>query len=1010
LADHLGRQLRAAPADPFAEDLVLTRSGGLQRWLAQRCGSWLGTSGHHDGIAARIRFSTLAEFAATVRGKPSDWSPNALFPQIMIALDQLPDDPVFAPVRAHLADPALRPHRKQDFSWATARRFAAYVTWNHDMLRCWQQGVFVLPDQAALPETQWWQPRLWNLVCQQIGTTVHQDLADIRQRLGDEAPGFARIALFCPDTLSPADEQIIAQLDEIHPLMVFACRQTPVGAPAIQHLTSKFTRQSGATEASLDRLCPYLEALEPSPPDAGPATLLARVQRLVTAGELHQDGPDDSIQVHVVRDDCSVEALSETLVGLLARDPTLEPRDLLVLVHQLDRHRPAFDAFFRSDDSPGASIRHGLRVSLAVTEPDPSPVVETLLFLTGLVGSRATADDLNRLCRLPAVMAHFGFAETDLDRLSTLIAASGIRWGVNAALRESDDMAQFAHNTWMAGLGRLVLGVALREDDLVYRGTILPLDVTDSETVRLVSALGQIVAHVRSCCESWPAPADATGWANRFRTGLAGLVDDGWATGPAGRAIAAFEAGAGGSLTLAEAAASFREAWGRYVRPSWFLNGDLAVVPLGDMALVPHKVIVVFGLDAESFPGVPPADGDDLAAGYRPSAADPLANDRQVFFDALMSCRQTFVVFCANATAPKAVPEVAPLPTPVSDLVALAQQCLRATDRPAGLIRTDSSRPAVPVCLTRRDRWTPTGPDTAARDVTIDEVSDLFANPAAYWLRRQAGLMPSALKELDPLPTQMTVDLSPLDTWQITDRLVRLLLAGQDPDAILQAELRRGVLPPGTAGAWAARDAINRAQDIVQRATAVMAEPLSWRSIDLPGQDLPNLVGQIGVHGHTVLDVLAGRAQARHEMAAWTRLLCLQVVYPDERWQAVIVANRTTVQLAAPAPAQARHYLDDLRRLHRTGLISPLPLPASPGAYFARFRARQLPADMVGVTRRLDDEWKRDPAWPLIWPTPADMQQTPPGDDRPAGESYPSRFLALAHTVYAPMMKAGGVA
>ena len=995
LADQLGQELAAPPEDPFATDLVVTRSGAIQRWLAQRLSRRLGAAGHGDGVCAQVKFMSLPQLAAVVRQGPSPWSAGSLLGPVLAALDDLPNEAVFSQVRTHLADRASRPRRRMDFARLTARRFAAYATWNTDMLMGWQAGQLSGPDGQPLPQSQLWQPRLWKLLCEQI-PTPWEDRQQVAGMAGDLP--YARMAVFCPDLITPADEALLASLDQVRPIMAFSL-PTPK-----TDWGNKLAAQAAATAVALDRLGGELRQLA-DPQPAG--TLLSRVQQTLLTGQCRLGPVDDSVQIHAVRSDNQVDFLSDLLVKLLAEDPSLEPRQVLVLVNQLEAHQGLLEARLRRDDSPQAHPRHRLRASIDSVRPPTDSPIDLLVFIGGLVTGRASAEDLIRLCRHPAVSDHLGFADT--DRLTTLINSSGIRWGVNAEHRAAEQMEGFAQNTWMAGLGRLVLGVALREDDLAYQGAVLPLDVIDSDTVRMVESLGQVISHIRLCCQSWGVPADPAQWAQRFHTTLDELTGPAWRMGPAQSTIAAFGRADLGQLSLGEAETLLTETWQEQLWHPWFLNGDLAVAPLGAMSAVPHRVIILAGLDAASFPQSPARDGDDLTAGSRPVGDDLRLRDRQIFFDALMAARDRFIVVYSGTDACSATE--LPAPTPVADLVGLSAGCCH---QPADLVDLVSRHPWQQPLPEVRPRPSGGEPGLAVPlgqidEVDIDELCDLFICPAAHWVRRNAGLPSRVLKDDEPLPTQMSVALSTLDSWQIVNRMVRLLLAGRDPDAIYQAELRRGLLPPGQPGVLAARDCLNRAQGIAHAAKSVTA-PLSWLSVSLPGEEVPDLVGQIGVHGDTVLEILSGRVQPRHQIAAWIKILSLAVGHPGRTWKAQLVASRSLIRLTAPDAEEAKRHLDYLRRCHLAGLRTPLPLPVAAGAHWARYLAHRLPIDEAGVTRRLDDDWKREPSWSLIWPTTEAMLAEPARlDERLPGEAFSTRFHALAYGIYEPMMRAGGV-
>jgi len=1001
LADALGRELLCAPADPFAEDLVLTRSGTIGRWLTQRLSLSLGSSGHEDGVCAQIRFLTFAQYAGYIRGGEDPWSTDQLLPEVMAAVDEMAGQEGLAQVGAYLGDPVSRPRRRVGFSRSAANRFSAYARWNIEMLRSWNRGDFARPDESPLDSSQMWQALLWNRVCERVGSTPWDDAEQLCELAMSSASQFSRIAVFCPDLLRPLDEKLIAALDSVHPVLAFSLQcASPVDDSDFSRISRKLTRQLTFTTSVLDRLASEDRTLPEQP---GSRTLLASIQHRFATGEPSLTVCDDSVQIHSGYGDQQADILADLLVGLLEDDPELEPRDILVLVHQMETHHRMLEAFFRPDTGDSGA-RHRIRAAVSADEPENTTAEDLLVFLTELVQGRATSEDLLRLAGFGSVMSQFGFSAVDLDKISTLISSSGIRWGLNPAHRANQHMESFAQNTWMAGLGRMVLGVGLSEDDLVFKGTVLPLDAVDSDTVRIVEALGQIIAHVRMCCETWTAPAEPREWASRFRTTLDFLTGSAWETTPSGKTLTDFGATSSPPLTIAEAESLLEHVRAEQVRRSSFLNGDLALAELGTMSLVPHKVVVVFGLDADSFPHQPPADGDDLAGC---GVEDSRSADHQIFYDALMAAREKFIVVYAGFDPATAAPT--PMPTPLLDLMSLAEACVPASSA-QGLIHVHSPLEGIARVRTRPSSELSPVPAPQPTEVEIDDLAQLYANPAAYWLRRNAGLLPSVLKETDPMETEIPMALSPLDKWQIITRMIHLLLAQKTSDAILQAELRRGTLPPGQMGVSVAQDCLRQAGAIVAQARPILDQPLSWRSVSLSSPGVPDLVGQIPVRGTTVLEILAGRVQPRQEIGAWATILSLRTAYPDQMWRAVLVGNRGTVTLTSPDSDHARSHLDYLRRTHLKELASALPLPPSASAHLAKFMARRQDWKMSEVERRLEDTWAREPAWSLIWPTAAAMlAEQPEADENTPDESFTSRFMALTHGVYVPMMRAGGV-
>ena len=189
-----------------------------------------------------------------------------------------------------------------------------------------------------------------------------------------------------------------------------------------------------------------------------------------------------------------VEVLRELLVGLLDDDPTLEPRDIVVLCPDIERFAPLISAAFglADDDTETEHPGHRIRVRLADRAlRRVNPLLAVLAQVLDLAGSRLDASAVLDLCAQPPVARRFSFTADDLDRLAELVAASGVRWGLDADYRKSYGLEHLGQNTWAAGLDRMLLGVTMDEEGNHFIGTALPLDEVDSSDVELVGPAGR---------------------------------------------------------------------------------------------------------------------------------------------------------------------------------------------------------------------------------------------------------------------------------------------------------------------------------------------------------------------------------------------------------------------------------------------------------------------------------------------------------------------------------------
>ena len=90
------------------------------------------------------------------------------------------------------------------------------------------------------------------------------------------------------------------------------------------------------------------------------------------------DPHDRSVQVHACHGAArQVEVLREVLLGLLADDPTLEPRDILVMCPDIEAYAPLVEAAFGLGDVGDVSTRTAARGTRATACRSGSPTARS---------------------------------------------------------------------------------------------------------------------------------------------------------------------------------------------------------------------------------------------------------------------------------------------------------------------------------------------------------------------------------------------------------------------------------------------------------------------------------------------------------------------------------------------------------------------------------------------------------------------------------------------------------
>ncbi len=1099
LATALAELLATPLVDVFAEEVVAVPARGVERWLTQQLSHRLGRrDGRDDGICAGVRFPSPAALLNEVIHGPArhvdPWAPDALVWPLLEVIDECGGQKWCETLGRHLGvgAPAEERASRQGRRYAVARRLAGlfdlYAGNRPALLADWAQGLDTDGFGAPLPDDLAWQAQLWRLVRDRIGgldPIERRAVAAVELRSNPEAVQLPeRLSLFGPTRLPHSQLELLSSLAVHREVHLWLPHPSPTLWERLQAEQPRATRRQDPTVAaarhpllaSLGRDSRELQLVLNTVEHADqqhalsdrPRTLLSRLQDNIRDDQppgserLELMDGDNSVQVHACHGPArQIDVLREVLIGLLADDPTLEPRDVLVMCPDIEVYAPLIAAAFGLADvvpEGKAHPGHRLRVRLADRAlTQTNPLLATVARLLALADGRVSASEVLDLASWPPVRRRFRFDDDDLDQLARWVAQSGVRWGLDAEHRGPFGLQRFPQNTWRTGLDRILLGVAMADEDQNRLGLALPLDDVGSGDVELAGRLAEMLDRLQVALDALTGTHPLRHWLDCLTAAVDSLtavgVDDSWQQAEVRRefvdvADAAAHRVSTSLLALADIRAMLKGRLGGRPTRANFRTGTLTVCTMVPMRSVPHRVVCLLGLDDGIYPRNPRPDGDDILA-RNPAIGerDARGEDRQLMLDAILAATEHLVITYAGADERTGAirPPAVPLGELMDSLDETGVTASGSSVREQILVRHPlqpyDSRNVTPGALGRSGPFSydvvalqgaqaAAGPRSAPppflagplpalplRDVDLADLVALLVHPARGFLRQRLDVA-TRFEEQEPSDS-LTVELDSLQQWAVGERLLRDRLAGIDDAACRQAEWRRGVLPPGPLGQATLDHVLSEVGPLVDRTAAVLVPKRRTVDVSIPLDGERQLRGTVaGVHGTAVVSVSYSKLGPKPQLSVWIALLALAAAHPGQEWTAIAVGRgepgRPRSATFGPLDqARASTYLRQLVDLYDRGLREPLPMPLKTSVAYATTSAKMEGLDQAlfqakrawtsGKFPGEDADAPHTVVWGAGAPLNLLLEQPAGTDERWAGE--PSRLGELSLRLWGPLLQ-----
>lgn len=717
LATRLGAYLADRPpstevADVFGTEVVAVPSAGVESWLVSRLAAGPPDVRSGAPVVAGVDFVFPSALMARALGRgvgtPLWPTIGQLTWAVHAALAEHDDL-----AQSFATQPGVSPLRR---ARSLADLLDRYLLHRPAMVQEWEQRG---APSAADPAHH--QAELWLAVVDRLGTLV---ATEQRQAIDALAAGRSepelpsRLALFGASSLPTLHREVVAALGRQREVVLFtpavslAARQQVVAADdpsvALAEVGHRLVRAWGQGNLEdhvvLAGIADHLEVVaeDDGAADAAASRLLAHLRMAVRAGVDPRQTPprpldpdDDSVRWHRCYGPArQAEVVADAVRHLL--EPTegggdLEFRDIVILCPDVPTFAPLVQAAFAGRDDVA-------EVPLAVTDRSlvaTTPLVEVTAALLGLLDGRFRPADLLAFAGRAPVARRFGLSPSDLADLGELVASVNVAWGIDPVGRAEylEDHgglridAPLGSRTWVEGFAQLVAGAALADRPVHAAAGLptVPLSGLESpETVATVGAFVSLVDVVSAAVRDLAATQSPRHWIDRLGAALDELValgdDDAWqwrrledALQSFAEDAAAFEAEVAGD----ELAALLSEQLGGVAGRARFGSGAVTLTSLTGLRAVPHRVVILLGLDGDL--GVTGGRADDLlSVDRRAGEPQPLRELRAQLLDAVLAAQERLVLV-STATDPRSNKEVAPA-VPLAELLAVIDDTATVTD------------------------------------------------------------------------------------------------------------------------------------------------------------------------------------------------------------------------------------------------------------------------------------------------------------------------------------------
>ncbi|MFC0322788.1 exodeoxyribonuclease V subunit gamma [Gallibacterium melopsittaci] len=693
--------------DPFASNIILVQSPGMAQWLQIQLADHFGIAANFSfPMPSSFIWSLYKESIPTV-GEQNLFSKEALVWRLMRILPTLLDLPAFKSLRDYLSDNFSQLKLFQ-LAEKIADLFDQYLVYRPDWINQWEAGeatplqqkiveqiaVRYQPILSTIMQDLAWQAILWQKLVEDIEQSSESEMVWHRANLYQTylqqlSEGFRpkhlpkRICVFGISALPPMFLTLLKALSDytdihlffnspsryywgdiidhryIEKLKIKQLKQADIEQKIIKTiydesltighpLLSAWGKLGRDFLYSLTQLEPQEVELYLAPEGNG---LLQQLQREILelnytdSNSLHYQLGDNSLSFHACHSPMrEVEVLHDNLLAMFAEDPNLTPKDVVVMVADIDRYTPYIQAVFSQYHQTDKRHIPFAISDRKITESDV--VIATFLQFFTLKESLFSVENVLSLLDVECIRQRFSLEIEELDTLREWVAQAGVRYGL---VKYDGEVPNY--NAWQNGIERLLLGYALKNEAGVWQDTV-GFDYSNGLRAKIAGKLANFI----EALETWYQQLHQTLSIEQWRTVILLCIETFFATAE-NRVVAllkqtvhqildsALQSGYQDLLDADIISELLKTKLNEQENSVHFLMGQLNFCTLLPMRAIPFKVICLLGMNEGDFPRQLSSNSFDVMQ-YQPQKGDRVRreDDSYLFLEALLSAREKLYI------------------------------------------------------------------------------------------------------------------------------------------------------------------------------------------------------------------------------------------------------------------------------------------------------------------------------------------------------------------------------